>query len=195
MPIIRIGIANPLRSHHRATVRPIYRKNVLVDTIRDLIASAERSGYKPGDIAIIARKNKALEKIKKSLDGFYLATSPRTLLIKDEVFIAIRDTFSLYVTNFHDPLALYRQLKRNGYELDIPVERDHMLESFLKYFNLPEPDLYDPDLLEIYEAAGSPVSHLPGHFIPVKNFCMPRICPMPFGPFTSFSGRRRNIRQ
>mgnify|MGYP000134504209 FL=1 len=55
-----------LRSHHRATVRPIYRKNVLVDTIRDLIASAERSGYKPGDIAIIARKNKALEKIKKS---------------------------------------------------------------------------------------------------------------------------------
>ena len=104
-----------LRSHHRATVRPIYRKNVLVDTIRDLVASAERSGYKPGDIAIIARKNKALEKIKKSLDGFYLATSPKTLLIKDEVFIAIRDTFSLYVTNFHDPLALYRQLKRNGY--------------------------------------------------------------------------------
>lgn len=145
-----------LRSHHRATVRPIYRKNVLVDTIRDLVASAERSGYKPGDIAIIARKNKALEKIKKSLDGFYLATSPKTLLIKDEVFIAIRDTFSLYVTNFHDPLALYRQLKRNGYELDIPVERDHMLESFLKYFNLPEPDLYDPDLLEIYEASGSP---------------------------------------
>ena len=45
-----------LRSHHRATVRPIYRKNVLVDTIRDLIASAERSGYKPGDIAIIARQ-------------------------------------------------------------------------------------------------------------------------------------------
>ena len=113
-----------LRSHHRATVRPIYRKNVLVDTIRDLVASAERSGYKPGDIAIIARKNKALEKIKKSLDGFYLATSPKTLLIKDEVFIAIRDTFSLYVTNFHDPLALYRQLKRNGCELDIPVERD-----------------------------------------------------------------------
>ena len=31
-----------------------------------------------------------------------------------------------------------------------------MLESFLKYFNLPEPDLYDPDLLEIYEASGSP---------------------------------------
>lgn len=55
-----------------------------------------------------------------------------------------------------NPLALYRQLKRNGYELDIPVERDHMLESFLKYFNLPEPDLYDPDLLEIYEASGSP---------------------------------------
>ena len=31
-----------------------------------------------------------------------------------------------------------------------------MLESFLKYFNLPELDLYEPDLLEIYEAAGSP---------------------------------------
>ena len=69
-------------------------------------------------------KIKRWKKIKKSLDGFYLATSPKTLLIKDEVFIAIRDTFSLYVTNFHDPLALYRQLKRNGYELDIPVERD-----------------------------------------------------------------------
>ena len=61
---VLVGIANntnryrkSLRSHHRATVRPIYRKNVLVDTIRDLVASAERSGYKPGDIAIIARKN------------------------------------------------------------------------------------------------------------------------------------------
>lgn len=145
-----------LRAHHRATVRPIYRKNIPDSAIHELIASAERVGYIPGDVAIIARKNKDLEKIKKSLEGFYLTTSPKALLIKDEVFTFIRDVFSLYVTGFHDSLALYRILRRNGYEVDIPVERNHMLESLLQHFKLPNIDLYDPDLLETFESYGAP---------------------------------------
>lgn len=101
-------------AHRDGKNPPCVFKNFNREQLPVIIGQANRAGFKNGDIAIIARKNKTLAEIADVLKSCDIAcTSPRDYLVDDPVFTAIKDILTLTYRG-KDDLALYRLLVMLG---------------------------------------------------------------------------------
>lgn len=97
--------------HKNGTNKPCLFKDFQMAQLIRIVEQAEAVGFKRGDIAIIARKNKTLSNIATVLEKEGIrCTSPKDYLIDDIVFKGILDVLSLTFNSTVNDLALYRLL-------------------------------------------------------------------------------------
>lgn len=90
---------------------PVVIKGAERDYIKNIINRAFVQGYKPGEIAILARNNKRLAEVQSILEGFVPVSSPKDYMVEDSVFLAIYDMLSLYYDGLDQDVNLYRTFK------------------------------------------------------------------------------------
>lgn len=118
-----------LIGHKDASYKPIYLKNYSADKLSGLISEILKKGYRPGDIAILARSHKRLEEVHQNLIGNYKVAEPKELLYEDTVFQTLYDVFTLYYKGLDEDEAFYRFFKVMGVEL---LEKANKSESLYK---------------------------------------------------------------
>lgn len=97
--------------HKNGTNKPCLFKDFQAPGLARIIEQAEAVGFKRGDIAVIARKNKTLSAIATVLEKEGIqCTSPKDYLIDDIVYKGIMDILSLTFSSTVDDLALCRLL-------------------------------------------------------------------------------------
>ena len=139
--------------HLVSKAKPIYLKGF---SSKGLITMVDRfmkkGGYRAGDIAIIARKNKDLLVAEKELSPTVKTQKPKVDILEDAVFQAYDDLFALYLTGFEN-IPFYRTLKLLGCDLAQEMG-DHycknIYEDLVSFGQIKEIDLWNPDILEEY---------------------------------------------
>lgn len=101
-----------LCGHKEAVFPPLFFQNATDAALRDVVAKLLRQ-YRPGDIAILARKNSRFDEVERILTGMVKMSTPKDYLVEDAVFEMIYDVLTLY-SNRKDDIALYRCLVRLG---------------------------------------------------------------------------------
>lgn len=101
-----------LRGHKEANFPPLLFRNATDASLRDVVTKLLRQ-YKPGDIAILARKNSRFDEVEKILADVVKMSTPKDYIAEDAVFEMIYDVLTLY-SNLKDDVALYRCLVRLG---------------------------------------------------------------------------------
>lgn len=111
-----------IRAHSYSQEKPIYVSGMAAQDIWGLVHPLITDGIEPGDIAIIARKNKELTEIGESLCTHIEILPSRQYLIRDAVFMAIYDILKLYHHGMED-CSLYRYLKMMQADGEIPKQK------------------------------------------------------------------------
>ena len=141
-------------SHASDVESPVLYTSFYMEHMPSLIREILSAGYRPGDIAILSRKNHALDEIAKVLEGDGFQTiRPKIPLLTDPVYWLIRDCFSLYYTDMKDDEALVRILSRTGFQIDGKLQGDGSVYERMCANAL----IYPVDVfmtLEEYEEAG-----------------------------------------
>lgn len=137
-------ISKRIIPHELGELRPVYLKGCLPKHYPWLLKLAMQKGYKPGDIAILARKNYELEKIA---DQLYNASipflEPKDALVADEDFTRIYDVLSLFYKEMQDDVALYRTFARAGCTFSEDLSGDGTLyERMISHSLMPEIEPY-----------------------------------------------------
>lgn len=147
-----------LRAHVKGESQPpVYLKDVQPPVVRDTVKKALESGYKPGDIAILARNNKRLDEITMILDGVCPMSIPKDYMIEDTVFRCIYDLMTLHYRGMDMDLALYRMLKVLGItEMQKANRFDSLYENLVQSGQIAKVSL-TPECLEKYSREITPL--------------------------------------
>lgn len=108
-----------LQAHSFTDIKPVYISNMMAGGMINIVRSILSKGYQPGDIAVIARKNKELSTIEENLLPYVDVLPSRQYLIQDAVFLLIHDVLHLFYHGMDDR-CLYRFLKHTGAAAEIP---------------------------------------------------------------------------
>lgn len=115
--------AKKIRAHAFSMEKPVFINNMPAEGIWYLLQPLLRAGMMPGDIAIIARKNKELAAIEACLSPHVEVLPSRQFLIDDAVFSVIYDVLNLYYRGMEDG-SFYRILRFMKAEKEIPAKND-----------------------------------------------------------------------
>ena len=140
-------------SHHDDGKLPLILQEFSERNLLQLVRQIHHVGYSYGDIAILARYNKTLQKAKELLTPSIKCTNPKDYVIKDAVFVAIADVLELYFQGIRD-IPLYRLFKAQGIDLkkvliDKPL-MECLYEAGTPQINaafLEEPKNFEPGIL------------------------------------------------
>lgn len=139
-----------LVAHSEAVNKPVYYANANIGTCQYLVAQLLKK-YRPGEIAVLSRKNKSLLELEPALSILCNVAKPKSYLIDDYVFRLVHDVFGCYL-DLNDDVALYRLLRHFGVDVPEKVKRDEPLYCNLRMQELILPmDLYEPDDFYAYE--------------------------------------------
>ncbi len=108
-----------LQPHSFTDVKPAYINNMMAGGIINIVRTILSKGYQPGDIAVIARKNKELNTVEENLLPYVDVLPSRQYLIQDAVFLLIHDVLHLFYHGMDDR-CLYRFFKHTGAADEIP---------------------------------------------------------------------------
>lgn len=90
-----------------------YLKYASKHDLADVVLTALKNGYKPMDIAVLARTNSQLSEAQALLNGVVKTTGRKHLRV-DTVFLLIYDVMTLFYRGMEDDVALYRYLSFYG---------------------------------------------------------------------------------
>ncbi len=138
-----------LKGHKEASNPPLFFKDAEKGTLRDVVGKLLRQ-YKPGEIAILARKNKRFDDVEEELSGLVKLSSPKDYLIEDAIFEMLYDVLTLYY-NINDDVALYRCLTRLGIT-EFPQKKSSQVPLY-EAIRESEP-LFNLDRLDIHAMDG-----------------------------------------
>lgn len=151
-------ISKKIIPHQHGDLRPVFLKGCRPQDYPWLLNLAMKKGYKPGDIAILARKNYELEKIA---DQLYQASipflEPKEALVSDINFIRIYDVLSLFYKEMRDDVAIYRTFTRAGCEFSEELSGSGTLyERMVEHSLMPEIEPYTTldEFREGFESVG-----------------------------------------
>lgn len=130
--------------HKEGELRPVFLKNCIPKTMPRLLYLAMKNGYKPGDIAVLARKNAELDRIAEELYRAGIPyLEPKECLVSDDMFLQLYDILSLYYKEMRDDVALYRTFARVGCSFEEELTGEGSLyERMVASFLMPEMDNY-----------------------------------------------------
>lgn len=112
-----------IRAHSFSGIKPFYVGDVAAENVWELIEPLLSQGYRAGDIAVIARKNKELAVIEEKLLPYVGVLPCRQYLIEDAVFIGIHDILTLYCEGLEKDGAFYRFLHTQGASAELPERK------------------------------------------------------------------------
>lgn len=111
-----------IRAHSCSGRKPVYVNGVTPQGVWNLVQMLLKDGTAPGDIAIIARKNKELAAIEEHLCSHVGVLPSRHFLIDDAVFRTIHDILILYHRGMEDN-SFYRYLRLMQADGEIPLQK------------------------------------------------------------------------
>lgn len=113
----RIDIS--MQAHIKGNVLPYRVKNSNTESVLRILELLREKHVRLENIAILSRKNAALEKCRQILEQVGIGTvSPSDLLIKDVFFILIKDVLNLYIDGMESSdMSFFRLCKFLGAEL------------------------------------------------------------------------------
>lgn len=160
-------ISKRIIAHKESELRPVLLKNCLADHMPWLLSLALKKGYKPGDIAILARKNSELDKIAGHLYNAGIPyMEPKEELVRDETFVRIYDVLTLFYKEMQDDIALYRTFVREGCSFDEDLSGSGSLyDRMIAHYLMPaiEPYTTMDEYKEGFERMGISDYGLAGH--------------------------------
>lgn len=139
-----------LVAHSQAENKPVYYADANMDKCMFIVSHLLKK-YKPGEIAVLTRKNGPLLKLEKELSKLCNVAKSKSYLIDDYVFRLVKDVFSCYL-DLNDDVALYRLFRHFGAEVPEKVKREEPLYCNLRMQELILPmNIYEPDDFYAYE--------------------------------------------
>lgn len=129
-------IAMFMVAHKDSKALPYRMRNGQLSHIPEIVELLRTKKYEYGDIAILSRNNSALIKARAILNKAGIDTlSPFDYLIKDHLFILVKDILDLFFLGFtnENDFAFFRYLL--ACEIDIPKKRN-IKESYYRNFIL-----------------------------------------------------------
>lgn len=121
-----------LISHLEDAGEPVLLRGVQRDYLKKVVTTALKHGYKPGDLAILARDNRRLEEVQTILKDIVPVTTPKDFMVKDTAFLAIYHCLNLYYNGLDNDESFYLLFSYRGQE-EI-LQKENSQESF--YQNL-----------------------------------------------------------
>lgn len=91
-----------LISHEEDGLLPIYIKGTDLSYLKFIISSALSKGYKPGDIAVLSRKNASLLEVESVIKEIVPVNLPKDYMIEDSVFLLFYHILNLYFNKMED---------------------------------------------------------------------------------------------
>lgn len=139
-----------LVAHKEAANKPIYYPAATQDTLPWLVSQLLKK-YRPGEIAILSRKNSTLIKLEPVLSQLCNVSKPKEYLIDDYVFRLMYDTFGCYL-DINDDVSLYRLLRHFCAEVPEKERKDLSLyQNMINEKVLMPMDIFEPDDFYAYE--------------------------------------------
>lgn len=129
-----------MRAHFQAEFRPVLIRKFRANRIGTFIHDLLDMGYRPEQIAVIARTNKELECMCDMLEKHNAEhpeamelrfDRPKYYLWQDAVFQIILDLLTIYLGNYSDDKAWYRLLRISGISLYKKNQRKTLYEDYL----------------------------------------------------------------
>lgn len=119
-----------MQAHKEGQAFPYRVTGATVETVPFILSMLQKKRFLYGDVAVLARKNITLQKLKEVLDREGIGSrSPSDYLIHDAFFQAVKDVITLYVDGLDDDFALYRTFKVLGIQMQ---EKEFPEESFYR---------------------------------------------------------------
>lgn len=104
-----------LRCHVDGGKKPVYIKGT-PGSLVDIVKNALQNGVKPGDICVLARKNKELAEAQMLLEDIVPVSAPKDYMVEDAAFLAVYDMLKLYYEGLDKDEAFYRIMHYMGGE-------------------------------------------------------------------------------
>ena len=119
-------------AHKKSNALPYRLRDCGVSKVTEVLELLRKNRYEYGDIAILSRNNAPLIKAKAFLDNHGISSiGPVEYLIKDNIFVLIKDILDLYYLGFTDvtDISFLRYLLAS--KVNIPIKTD-LKESFYR---------------------------------------------------------------
>lgn len=125
-------------SHSENGMRPALIKEFDISELPELIRKIHTMGYSYGDIAVLARYNKTLERAYEVISPLMPCAEAKDYVVQDSIFLAIKDVLFLAVSGMADE-PLYRLLSWLGvnYKKEIKPGRSFLEELCENGLQLP----------------------------------------------------------
>lgn len=140
-----------LIAHKSALCKPVYYPAGNADTLKVIVKTLLKQ-YRPGEIAVLARKNKPLEELEPVLSTICKVTKPKDYLIDDYVFRLFYDVFTCY-RDMNEDVSFYRLLRHFGVRVPAKEDRSKSLyENLVTEHKVLTPmDITEPDDFYAYQ--------------------------------------------
>lgn len=124
--------------HKEAGNKPIYFPEFTLEKLPSLVGQILGKGYAPGDIALIGRYNKTLDKAREVLRPYVSVGMTKDYVVQDPVFLSIFDILTLcFSKDYNQEMSAYRLLRM----LQLPLKKAYsdllLLESVCKELGTP----------------------------------------------------------
>lgn len=142
-------------AHKESKALPYRIKNCSIPYITYILELLRKNNYEYGDIAVLSRNNSALIKVKAILDkqGIF-SVSPSDYLIKDTIFILVKDILDLYFLGFLDTkdIAFCRYMTACGCKLPMKQDlRKTTYQNLILYHDMTPIRANDMDTMMAYD--------------------------------------------
>ena len=147
----RIDIS--MQAHIKGNVLPYRVKNANIESVLRILDLLKEKRFRPESIAILSRKNAALDKCRQILEQVGIETvSPSDLLIKDVFFTIIKDLLNLYIDGIgSSDMSFFRLCKFLGAELPRKTDPERTFYQDMVECGRIEPiDIHDMDSMLEY---------------------------------------------